>query len=85
MLLDGERQVKAQYKHTNLGASVNIKNCNSLGDRSTYKLRRTKRLTINSTEFFPQTQVANTLMVKIIYFLVSVICLVGVTKAYVKF
>ena len=76
---------KAQYKHTNLGVSVNVKNCNSLGDRSTYKIRRTKRLPINSTESFPQTKVANTLMVKFIYFLVSVICLVGVTKTYVKF
>ena len=63
----------------------NVKNCDSSGDGSTYKLRRTKRLPINSTEFFPQTKVANTLMVKIIYFLESVICLVGVTKAYVKF
>ena len=49
-----------------------------------YKPRRTERLPINSTEFFPQTKIANTLMVKIIYFLSSVICL-GVTKAYVKF
>ena len=49
-----------------------------------YKLKRNRRLSINSTEFFPQTKVGNTLMGKVIYFLQSVFCLDG-TKPYVKF
>ena len=60
----------------------NVKNFDGSGDGSTYKLRRAKRLPINSTEFFPQIKVTNILMVKIIYFLLLVICL-GVRKAYV--
>ena len=49
-----------------------------------HKLRKSKRLTINSTKLLPQTKVANAPLVKVIYFLISIFCL-EVTKAYVKF
>ena len=59
-----------QDKYRKLSVSVNLMlKIVIILERFNLQTKKSKRLTINSIEFLPQTEVANALMVKVIYFL----------------